>query len=275
MSGGCRSGGYNRRGRHNQFPYVVYRTASLVNMYYSGASMTGPRAIGAMDHRWVKRKRNSNSARKGRSTMRATSPHTTATTTRPSITMSSISSKPPRGPPTPSPTPGPHHGPKLPKFLQKSSNRDRSKSVNEPIMHGGSTSASADSSLASSSSFSSVKNSSSQEPSASGSGSRTRRVSRLKGTLKELKDDRIGQIRERDREQPDDEPEDIVDDMPVIIEPTGSSPALGSRPRTRAERPLSASSSDSHPGVNYYHSGHSSQKLSDMGTRLSGWCAHT
>ena len=188
------------------------------------------------------------------------------------------SSKPPRAPPTPSPTPGPHHGSKLPKFLQKSANRDRSKSVIEPIMNSGSTSNSADSSIASSSSSSSAKNPSSQDSSLPGMTSRNRRVSRLKGTLKELKDDRIGQIRERDREQLefDDDPEDIVDDMPVIIEPTGSSPALGARPRTRAERPLSASSSDSHPGVNYhYHSGHSTQKLSDMGTRLSGWFSHT
>ncbi|EJD04597.1 uncharacterized protein FOMMEDRAFT_133827 [Fomitiporia mediterranea MF3/22] len=200
--------------------------------------------------------------------------------------------KPPRAPPTPSPTPAPHHGPKLPKFLQKATTRDRSKSVIDPIMqHSGSTSASADGSLASSSSSSgviSVGETSSSPPSLpSGSGSRhrgDRRTSKLKGTLKELKDDRIGQIGAhaqsgRERELLDEDENGSMlgtEEMPVIVEPASPAPS-SSRSRTRSERPLSASSSDSHPAVNYYPSSHSTQRISEMsvGSRLSGWFSHT
>lgn len=175
------------------------------------------------------------------------------------------SNRPPRAPPTPSPTPGPQGSSKLPKFLQKTT-RDRSKSVVEPIMQASSsTSMSADGSIASSSS-SSIGSPSLDSYSTSSRHRGDRRISKLKGTLKELKDDRIAKLNSTESSN-----DDGTEDTPIIIEPSSSV----SRSRTRSERPLSASSSDSHPAVNYYPAHSSSQRLSDMGTRLSGWFSHT
>ncbi|KAH8111525.1 hypothetical protein DFH11DRAFT_1729456 [Phellopilus nigrolimitatus] len=178
------------------------------------------------------------------------------------------SSRPPRAPPTPSPSPAPHHSSKLPKFLQKQT-RDRSKSVIEPIMQHG---ASADSNMASSSSSSIASPGADGSPASSPRHRSDRRSSKLKGVLKELKDDRIGAAShaDRDRDYDRDPADESMEEAPVIVEPIAPSP----RPRTRSERPLSASSSDSHHAVSYYPS-HSSQRLSDMGTRLSGWFSHT
>lgn len=61
--------------------------------------------------------------------------------------------------------------------------------------------------------------------------------------------------------------DDGMDEPPVIIEPIAAA-----RPRTRSERPLSASS-DNH--LNYYSSSHSSSRITDLPTRLSGWFQHT
>lgn len=202
-----------------------------------------------------------------------------------------MSSKPPRAPPTPSPTPGPQqqqqqqHGPRLTKFFQKGG-RDRSKSVVDPITQAQSESG-VGVNIASSSSSSSIA--ASPPTSEAGSGITKpqggRRASKLKGVLKELKDDRIGQnaspapgaSSSSSAHSPRSDvltmEEDAFDEMPVIVEP-----APTPRARMRAERPLSASSSDSHPAVSYYpssHSSSSSQRLSDMSTRLSGWFSHT
>lgn len=173
----------------------------------------------------------------------------------------------------PTPASGSHHGPKLPKFLTKQS-RDRSKSVNDST----STIASTSSSM----SMSPVAEGASQAAAPTTSKHRSdRRGSKLKGVLKELKDDRIGQISQGERhtgngDREHDVGDESMEETPVIIEPA-LAPA---RPRTRSERPLSASvsSSDSHPAVSYYPSNHSAgstQRLSDMGTRLSGWFSHT
>ena len=207
--------------------------------------------------------------------------------------------KPPRAPPTPVPTPGPgqheqqqqqQQRSKLPKFLQKSTTRDRSKSVIDPIMQHSVGVSSADNSVASSSSSTGSMSLSMGAPSGETSSSSSaaprhnrgdRKISKLKGTLKELKDDRIGQIAHgqhpgRERELVDDGD----GDMPVIIEPDSAvNSPTSSRPRTRSERPLSASSSDSHPAVNYYpgHSAPAPQRIPEpsMGSRLSGWFSHT
>ncbi|KAL5534817.1 hypothetical protein ACEPAG_1281 [Sanghuangporus baumii] len=201
------------------------------------------------------------------------------------------SNRPPRAPPTPAPTPGPgqheqqQQRSKLPKFLQKSTTRDRSKSVIDPIMQHNGGSGSVDNSVASSSSSSgsmsmSVGSPTGETSSSSGAARHRgdRKTSKLKGTLKELKDERIDQIAHgqhsgRERELIDDG----EGDMPVIIEPdSATNSPTSTRSRTRSERPLSASSSDSHPAVNYYP-GHSAQRIPEpsMGSRLSGWFSHT
>ena len=170
------------------------------------------------------------------------------------------------------------HGPKLPKFLSKQA-RDRSKSVNDST----STIASSSSSL----SMSPVAES--PLPASAKHRSEHRRGSKLKGVLKELKDERIGQISQGDRhaaaasgssniaEREHDLADESMEETPVIVEPA----LLPARPRPRTERPLSASVSSpesSHPAVSYYPTNHntgSAQRLSDMGTRLSGWFSHT
>ncbi len=59
---------------------------------------------------------------------------------------------------------------------------------------------------------------------------------------------------------------DIADEPPVIVEPVAIP-----RPRTRSERPLS----DNYPAVAYYPSSSSSNRISDLPSRLSGWFSHT
>lgn len=60
--------------------------------------------------------------------------------------------------------------------------------------------------------------------------------------------------------------DDSTDEPPIIVEP------LSPRVRMRSERPLS-SVSDNH--LSYYQSSHSTTRLSDIPTRLSGWFQHT
>lgn len=200
-----------------------------------------------------------------------------------------MSSKPPKAPPTPAPTPGPGHGPKLPKLFSKAG-RDRSKSVIDPMMqHNAGSPPPPDLSVASSSSSPSAGQLMGESASPPQQQTHTRdrsnrRTSKLKGVLKELKDDRIGQTQTQSQPQPSlgvrdefDEDTDFFDETPVIVEPAPTPRARGAR----SERPLSASSSDSHAAVSYFptSSSHSStssaHRLSDMGTRLSGWFSHT
>ena len=90
----------------------------------------------------------------------------------------------------------------------------------------------------------------------------SKKLSKLRGS-KDVKDDRHG---DRDAAEEGD-----GEETPVIIEPS-LPPA---RPRTRSERPLSASSSEGYPTVSYYPASNPTQRLTDMGTRLSGWFSHT
>jgi cysteine protease ATG4 len=60
--------------------------------------------------------------------------------------------------------------------------------------------------------------------------------------------------------------DDSTDEPPIIVE------LLSLRVRMRSERPLS-SVSDNH--ISYYQSSHSTTRLSDIPTRLSGWFQHT
>ncbi|KAH8105076.1 hypothetical protein DFH11DRAFT_1645155 [Phellopilus nigrolimitatus] len=177
------------------------------------------------------------------------------------------SSRPPRAPPTPSPSPAPHHSSKLPKFLQKQT-RDRSKSVIEPIMQHG---ASADSNMASSSSSSIASPGTDGSPASSPRHRSDRRSSKLKGVLKELKDDRIGAAShaDRDRDYDRDPADESMEEAPVIVEPIAHR-----RDADEIRAPSQCVVVDSHHAVSYYPS-HSSQRLSDMGTRLSGWFSHT
>ncbi|TDL22397.1 hypothetical protein BD410DRAFT_898326 [Rickenella mellea] len=135
------------------------------------------------------------------------------------------------------------HTSKLPKFLQKQGTRDSSSSSSSVVVN-------------------------TPEGSMSSSKHRSpdsRRSSKLKG---------VKELREL-QEQPDSSFEladESMDEPPVIIEPIN----VPSRARTRSERPLSASSSDSHPGVSYnYPTSSSSQRFSDLPTRLTGWFSHT
>jgi cysteine protease ATG4 len=59
--------------------------------------------------------------------------------------------------------------------------------------------------------------------------------------------------------------DDSTDEPPIIVEP------VSPRVRMRSERPLS-SVSDNH--LSYYQSSHSTSRLSDIPTRLSGWFQH-
>jgi len=140
---------------------------------------------------------------------------------------------------------------KLPKFLQSKQYRDRSRSMIDPASNSSST--------ASSSSLSdpSVPSSTTQVPKRS----IMRRGSKLVG-VKE------GSSPPHDADFSEDfgAADDSTDEPPIIVEP------LSPRVRMRSERPLS-SVSDNH--LSYYQSSHSTTRLSDIPTRLSGWFQHT
>jgi cysteine protease ATG4 len=149
----------------------------------------------------------------------------------------------------------PTHGPKLPKFLQSKQSRDRSKSMIEATP---STSNSIASSSSSSSNLSQELLSSS---------SLTATPKHLRSSFR--RNNKLG-VDDRASSQVDEfgMVDDTMDEPPVIVEPV--SPRL--RPRT--ERPLSTASD--HPSsLSYYQPSHSSSRLSDFPTRLSGWFSHT
>ncbi|KAI0056521.1 hypothetical protein BV25DRAFT_1572624 [Artomyces pyxidatus] len=156
----------------------------------------------------------------------------------------------------------PPNGSKFPKFLQSKQTRDRSKSMIDP--------SSGSSSIASSSSSSSNPQSDSQSSSPSPltpKRSLMRKGSKLSG----VREDRFPPspqtpLHDSDISGDFSMADDSVDEPPVIVEP------MSPRARTRSERPLS-SASDNH--LSYYQSSHSSARLTDLPTRLSGWFQHT
>lgn len=169
-----------------------------------------------------------------------------------------MSGKQSRHSPSPS-SPTPHHASKLPKFLQKQANRDRSKSMTDPA---GSASTS---SLASGSS-------SSTSPEASSTAPQTPKSSRkskfLSGKDKDEKPRRSSEVTlDPPITTPSTKP-DEMDEPPVIIEPVNIP-----RARTRSERPLSTASDMAH--LSLYSSTSSTSRIGDLPTRLSGWFSHT
>ena len=140
---------------------------------------------------------------------------------------------------------------KLPKFLQSKQSRDRSRSLIDPASNSSST--------ASSSSLSepSVPSSTTQTPKRS----IMRNGSKLLGVKEASTPPQDADVSE-DFSVTDDS----TDEPPIIVEP------LSPRVRMRSERPLS-SVSDNH--LSYYQSSHSTTRLSDIPTRLSGWFQHT
>ncbi|KAI0320566.1 hypothetical protein OF83DRAFT_1258250 [Amylostereum chailletii] len=168
----------------------------------------------------------------------------------------------------------PQNPSKLPKFLQSKQTRDRSRSVIDPTMGSSSTSTSP-----SAYSDSQIASSSTSTPS-------PRRSLMRKGS-KLFAKDKDKDVRPSspapspaaaDADISDDFiiADESIDEAPVIIEPLSRplSPPLSPRQRTRSERPLSTTS-DSHPSLSYYQTSHSSSRLSDLPTRLSGWFSHT
>ncbi|KAI9461081.1 cysteine protease required for autophagy [Russula earlei] len=149
----------------------------------------------------------------------------------------------------------PANSSKLPKFLQSKQTRDRSRSMIDP--------ASGSSSTASSSSQSSnVLLDPPPSPSITQIPKRSiiRRGSKLFG-VKESS----SLPHDADVSEDFGAADDSTDEPPIIIEPAPS------RVRMRPERPLS-SVSDNH--LSYYQSSHSTTRLSDIPTRLSGWFQH-
>jgi cysteine protease ATG4 len=140
---------------------------------------------------------------------------------------------------------------KLPKFLQSKQYRDRSRSMIDPASNSSRT--------ASSSSLSEppVPSSTTQAPKRS----IMRRGSKLVGVREASSPPHDADVSE-DFSAADDS----TDEPPIIVEP------LSPRVRMRSERPLS-SVSDNH--LSYYQSSHSTTRLSDIPTRLSGWFQHT
>ncbi|KAH9028417.1 peptidase family C54-domain-containing protein [Lactarius hengduanensis] len=143
---------------------------------------------------------------------------------------------------------------KLPKFLQSKQTRDRSRSMIDP----------ASSVVRSSSHNSSVI----LEAQASPSSSQTPRRSLIRKTSK-LSGVKEASSPSHDADVSEDfsTADDSTDEPPIIVEP------VSPRVRMRPERPLS-SVSDNH--LSYYQSSpsHSTTRLSDIPTRLSGWFQH-
>ncbi|KAF8896755.1 hypothetical protein CPB84DRAFT_1848116 [Gymnopilus junonius] len=165
-----------------------------------------------------------------------------------------MSSKNPRHSPSPSPSsPGLGHAPsKLPRFLQKQTNRDRAKSVTDPGPGSPSTTSSSSSSVSPESSI-----------------PKPRKTSKFLSINK-------------DKAMPPPPPDNAnssvdMDEPPVIVEPV-SIP----RPRTRSERPANAPTAASAPDTSHHHalptlysSASSTSRIGDLPTRLSGWFSHT
>lgn len=165
---------------------------------------------------------------------------------------------------TPSPTPIPAQNPsKLPKFLQKQTNRDRSKSVTETF---GTASTS---SIASGSSLSA---SSDTTPSGSYKPRKSSKflIIRDKQEEKPLRSSELSSSPPPPPPPPKDPDTTTVDEPPVIVEPVPIP-----RPRTRSERPLSPAAESLNPHSILYSSTSSTSRIGDLPTRLSGWFSHT
>lgn len=175
-----------------------------------------------------------------------------------------MSTKQSRHSPSPN-SPQTQHVSKLPKFLQKQ-NRDRSKSLSDPL---GSASTS---SLASGSSASnSVEGPSTPSPSTP---NKSRKSSKFLGiNQKDDKSKRSSEIHAIESTNGTNTPTNPaeISDPPVIIEP---SPINIPRSRTRSERPLN-STSDMPPHTTLYASTSSTSRIGDLPTRLSGWFSST
>ncbi|KAK1230170.1 Cysteine protease atg4 [Marasmius sp. AFHP31] len=152
-------------------------------------------------------------------------------------------------------SPIPTNTSKLPKFLQKGNNRDRSKSVNDSAL-----------SATSIDRVSSSEGSSShlQSPSPSGSKS-SKKGSRFLGGKK-------------DKNRDEDKPSSEAEDTPIIVEPGEGSPSIPI-PRSRARPDHSVGGSSDHSGQfsshSYTHPTSTSPRMSDIPSRLSGWFSHT
>ncbi|GLB41114.1 putative cysteine protease [Lyophyllum shimeji] len=159
-----------------------------------------------------------------------------------------MSSKSPRQSPVPS-----QHASKLPKFLQKQSNRDRSKSVTDPAA------------TASTSSLASPT------PSEVPSSSKPRKSSKF--LVMRDKDDKprgSTDVPSPPPPPPSEHESSKVDEPPVIVEP-GTVP----RSRTRSERPLSSATEPPQHLSSMYSSASSTSRIGDLPSRLSGWFSHT
>lgn len=126
---------------------------------------------------------------------------------------------------------------KLPRFLQKASARDRSKSVTDPNSQAGSPPGSPTPEI----------------QSTPNPGKTPRKTSRFLGTRDK-----------EDKRLPAESPPD-AEETPVIVEPVAIP-----RARTRADRPI-----NSVPDSAMYSSTPSSNRIGDLPTRLSGWFTHT
>ncbi|KAF8054328.1 peptidase family C54-domain-containing protein [Lyophyllum atratum] len=157
-----------------------------------------------------------------------------------------------------SPTPS-----KLPKFLQKGSARDRSKSITDPAAPA----------TASTSSFGSSTSSDVSSPA-----SKPRKSSKFL-VMRDKDKDKDKDEKAR-RSTDENEAPSKVDEPPVIVEPISAS-VSSPRPRTRSERPLSTPShspnhlSSSSSGLYSPSHSTSSSRIGDLPTRLSGWFSHT
>ncbi|KAF8154938.1 hypothetical protein B0H34DRAFT_544344 [Crassisporium funariophilum] len=175
-------------------------------------------------------------------------------------------------PSSPSPSNANHATSKLPKFLQKPGNRDRSKSVTDPS---GSPSTS---SLASGSSAST----SPELIHSSIPISKPRKTSKFLGLKDKDKEEKARKsseaplppppVADNSTQQPNNGNISVdMDEPPVIVEPVAIP-----RSRTRSERPVnSAPDSHLHHVPTLYSSTSSTSRIGDLPTRLSGWFSHT
>ncbi|KAF8154943.1 peptidase family C54-domain-containing protein [Crassisporium funariophilum] len=175
-------------------------------------------------------------------------------------------------PSSPSPSNANHATSKLPKFLQKPGNRDRSKSVTDP------SASPSTSSLASGSSAST----SPELIHSSIPISKPRKTSKFLGLKDKDKEEKVRKsseaplppppVTDNSTQQPNNGNISVdMDEPPVIVEPVAIP-----RSRTRSERPVnSAPDSHLHHVPTLYSSTSSTSRIGDLPTRLSGWFSHT
>lgn len=193
----------------------------------------------------------------------------TTTSTTSSLTATTMNHTSERG----SPSPSSPSSSKLPKFLHKSQNRDRSRSMIDTL---GSTSTIASSSSSSTSPPSETSKSSKTTARNSRKlfGSKDEKRRQSEDVRPESPASPLGtpNLNHHDRDDYEFDPDSSIredsvqDDPPVIVEPVNIP-----RPRTRSDRPLS----DNYPSNNYYPSSSSGTRIADLPTRLSGWFSHT